>query len=224
MMKSRCIMHLSLWLRRLGVAMAALCGLYLSVLAIAGFFMSPHPSELAVVFGNTVGADGQPSPRLRARLEEALALYHAGTVRRVMVSGGIEQRGNVDEAKVMGAWLAAQDVPRSAIVVDSFGTDTLETARHAAVVAEDGGSVVAVSQWFHLPRAILAMRGSGLRHVSGAWPWFAEPRDAYSFLREAVAFPVYALSFASILAWQAVVSPQPLAPIPSKSGTNASDR
>ena len=69
----------------------------------------------------------------------------------------------------------------------------MATARHTAALAGPGTSVVVVTQWFHLPRAILAMRRFGLREVSGNWPRWFEARDAYSFVREAVALPVYAL-------------------------------
>jgi vancomycin permeability regulator SanA len=168
----------------------ALGGIYLAALALAGLSASPSASDLAVVFGNTVAADGQPSPRLRARLDTALALYRRGMVQRVMVSGGVEQPGDRDEARAMASWLEANGVPRAAIVEDAGGKDTMETARHAATV---GGSVIAVTQWFHLPRAMLMMRRFGVRCVSGAWPRFAEARDAYSFLREAVALPFYAV-------------------------------
>ncbi len=167
-------------------------GLYMVGLAIAGLSARPHGCALAVVFGNAIDATGQPSPRLRARLQTALALYRTGIVRRVMVSGGIEQQGHRNEAKAMAAWLEAADVPPAAIIQDPEGTDTMATARHAAALAAGGGAV-AVSQWFHLPRAMLAMRRAGIRDVSGAWPRFLEVRDAYSFLREGVALPVYLL-------------------------------
>ena len=74
-------------------ATLALGRLYLAALSIAGFSASPRACDLAVVFGNTVDVNGQPSPRLRARLGEALARYEAGTVRRLMVSGGILPAG-----------------------------------------------------------------------------------------------------------------------------------
>ena len=173
-------------------ATLALGSVYLAGLAIAGLSASPRVCGLAVVFGNTVDAGGQPSPRLAARLGEALALYHAGIVRRLMVSGGIEQPGNRDEARAMALWLMARGVPSAAIIEDSRGTDTMETACHAAAVAK-GGNAVAVTQWFHLPRAMPAMRRFGIRGVSGAWPRFLEARDAYSLLREAIALPFYAI-------------------------------
>lgn len=52
--------------------------------------------------------------------------------------------------------------------------------------------MVVVTQWFHLARAMLAMRRCGVRDVSGAWPRWFEVRDAYSLLREAATLPLYA--------------------------------
>ena len=177
---------------RLTSAALVLAGLYMALLAVVGLSARPRHCALAVVFGNAVDAGGQPSARLRARLETALTLYHAGMVRRVMVSGGIERQGDRNEARAMATWLEARHVPPAAIVEDSEGTDTMATARHVAAVAAGGGAV-AVSQWFHLPRAMLAMRAAGTRDVSGAWPRFIEVRDVYSFLREGIAVPVYAV-------------------------------
>ena len=91
----------------------------------------------------------------------------------------------------MAAYLQAQGVPLGAIVQDHAGNDTMETTRHAAALAGPDISVVVVSQWFHLPRTMLAMRRFGLKNVSGAWPRWFEARDAYSFLREAAALPFY---------------------------------
>ena len=181
-----------LTLRSAASTVLALAGLYMAGLAVVGLSAHPRPCALAVVFGNAVDANGQPSARLRARLETALALYRAGMVRRVMVSGGIERQGDRNEASAMAAWLEAGQVPPAAIVEDPDGTDTMATARHVAAVAAGGGAI-AVSQWFHLPRAMLAMRGAGMRDVSGAWPRFVEVRDVYSFLREGVAVPFYAV-------------------------------
>ncbi len=186
--------------RRYGLLAAsgsALAGTYLVAIAVFGLIQQPRRSELAVVLGNTVTPDGQPSPRLQARLDAAVRLVRSGTVRRVLVSGGIEEPGHRDEAAAMSAYLRAQGVPPEAILEDNAGTDTMETARHTAALTGSGTGVVVVSQWFHLPRAILAMRRFGLREVSGDWPRWFEARDAYSFLREAVALPFYATRFPS---------------------------
>ncbi len=177
--------------RTSGLLVFALIGTYLAALAVAGLAQHPRRADLAVVLGNTVAPDGQPSARLRARLDEALQLYRSGTVQRVLVSGGVEEPGHRDEAAVMAAYLRGHGVPPEAILEDAAGTDTMETARHAAASVRLGAGLVVVSQWFHLPRAILAVRRFGVRTVSGAWPRWFEARDAYSFLREAAALPVY---------------------------------
>lgn len=179
--------------RAAAAAGAALVVAYLVTLAVDGLAQQPLPADLAVVLGNTVAADGQPSPRLRARLDAVLRLYRSGTVRRVLVSGGIEEPGHRDEAAVMAAYLRGAGVPTAAIVQDAAGTDTLETARHAAALTSPGTAIVVVSQWFHLPRAMLTLRRFGLHPVSGDWPRWFEVRDLYSFGREAVALPFYAV-------------------------------
>lgn len=179
--------------RTIGIVGLGALATYLAALALAGFAQRPRPAEFAVVLGNTVAPDGRPSPRLRARLDAALGLYRSGTVRRILVSGGVEEPGHRDEAAIMAAYLREAGVPAEAILQDDAGTDTMETARHAAALAGPGTGVVVVSQWFHLPRAMLAVRRFGPREVSGDWPRWFEARDAYSFLREAVALPIYAV-------------------------------
>ena len=164
-------------------------GGYLALLALAGLSARPVRSDLAVVLGNAVVA-GRPSPRLQARLDVAVALFRAGLVRRVLVSGGVDTAGN-DEAAIMAAYLVKAGIPTAAVLQDPLGRDTAATARNTAALRP--ASVVVVTQWFHVPRATLAMRRAGVANVSAAWPRFAEWRDAYSFGREAVALPVYAV-------------------------------
>lgn len=164
-----------------------------AAIAIAGFSSTPRPSGLAVVFGNAVTGDGRPSPRLRARLDAALALYRRGAVHSILVSGGVEQPGSRDEAAIMAAYLEAEGVPALVIVQDPAGVDTFETARHTANMAASAAGVVVVTQWFHIPRAMLAMRRFGVSQVSGDWPRWFEIRDIFSLLREAVAVPYYAV-------------------------------
>jgi len=172
--------------------------LYLVVIAFTALHTGPRRADLAVVLGNEVTASGAPSKRLQARLDTAVSLYQGGFVRRVLVSGGIEQPGSRDEAAIMAAYLMAQGIPPSTILQDPNGIDTLATSRNTACLAGQS-SVLAVTQWFHVPRTLIAMRRAGLRDVSAAWPDYVEWRDIYSFLREAVAIPAYILKPAS--AW-----------------------
>lgn len=180
-------------MRRL-VAAGLMCGvLYLGAIAAFGLAQRPKPADLIVVFGNAVAA-GAPSSRLRARLDTGAALYRAGLAPSVLVSGAIERNGG-DEPAVMAAYLASQGIPAAAILLDPTGVNSTATARTAETL-EPEGRVIVVTQWFHIPRAMLAMRLAGVSHVSAAWPRFAEWRDIPSLLREGVALPVYAVSSA----------------------------
>jgi uncharacterized SAM-binding protein YcdF (DUF218 family) len=50
-----------------------------------------------------------------------------------------------------------------------------------------------VTQYFHIPRAMLALRKAGAPGISATYPRFFEWRDFYSILRELAALPDYAL-------------------------------
>jgi uncharacterized SAM-binding protein YcdF (DUF218 family) len=91
--------------------------------------------------------------------------------------------------------LVRRGVPDSAIVVDKDGRNSAPTCTHAAAWLSPRGPrrVVLVTQWFHVARAFVAARNAGLSAVSAQAPRWAEARDAYSFARELVALPVYAL-------------------------------
>lgn len=179
-------------MRRLAAIIVAGLLLYLGALAATGLLARPAPADLIVVLGNAVMADGQPSPRLRARLDAALVAYKAGLAPQVLVSGGIEPGGQ-DEAASMAAYLAAQGMPAAAIALDARGNDTWATARATAALLGGSGRVIVATQWFHVPRTLLALRRFGLQSAGAAWPRFWEARDLASFVREAVALPWYAV-------------------------------
>lgn len=163
------------------------------LIALLGMRDDRAHADLAVILGNRIEADGQPSDRLKARLDRALALYNAGTVRALLVSGGMGLEG-FDEATVMAAYLADRGVPRERISIDSDGVNTWATAEYAAAYMDARGysSAYAVSQYFHVPRSKLALRRFGVDTVYGAHPDYFEWRDIYSTFREVVAYVVYA--------------------------------
>lgn len=88
----------------------------------------------------------------------------------------------------------ARGVPAERIATDSAGVDTWATARHAAAYTRAHGhtSAMAVTQYFHVPRTVLALRRHGIVDVSGDYPSFYEGRDLYSIFRELPAVAWYA--------------------------------
>ncbi|WMD20333.1 YdcF family protein [Achromobacter seleniivolatilans] len=175
---------------------ATLIGLVLlaAVALIATALLTPaRDADVAVVLGNTVQADGKPSARLSARLDRAYACYAASQCRILFVSGGVDPNG-ADEASVMRDYLLARGVPADHIVTDSAGVDTWATAQHAAAYMRANGytRALAVTQYFHLPRTMLALKRMGVAEVSGGYPRYAELRDVYSVFRELPAVALYA--------------------------------
>jgi vancomycin permeability regulator SanA len=168
-----------------------LLGAMLAV-AIAGLRTTHGPAHLAVVLGNEVLADGTPSPRLRARLDTAFALYQAGLVRHVLLSGG-QGKSGYDEATVMAGYLRTRGVPDPALYLDAHGVNSYATALHTAAIMREHGwsSAIAVTQYFHLPRTTLALHRAGVPYVQGAYPRYWEWRDLYSLAREVAGLAWY---------------------------------
>lgn len=179
-------------LRRLSVAGLGLVILGCFAVTLLGLKENIFAADAAVVLGNQVFSDGVPSPRLAARLDKALALYRDGVCPVIIVSGGIGKEG-VDEAEAMAAYLFRREIPEHAVVIDSSGVNTAATARFASrwLSENNGSSIIVVSQFFHLPRTRLAMKGQGISSVGTACADYLEWRDIFSVVREIPALVVY---------------------------------
>ena len=149
-------------------------------------------AEAGLVLGSKVEVDGNPSTRLRARLERTLELYQAGRFPLVIVSGGTGKEG-FDEALVMRNFLVAGGIPLDRVVMDSQGNTTFLSAENTAEILRQRKlqSVLLVSQYFHLPRARLALQRCGVTAVYAAYPVFFEWRDLYSIPREVAGYASY---------------------------------
>lgn len=170
-------------------------GVHVSWLLMDGFTDELHRADLAVVFGNKVHRNGQPSKRLRMRLDRTLQLYKKGYFPTILVSGGKGAEGH-DEAVVMKRYLVAQGIPAQAILVDSLGLTTRHTALHAArrLHSRNWRSVLLISQYYHISRAKLAARRAGITTIYSAQAdYHFEWREIYSTAREVLGFYAYLL-------------------------------
>ena len=165
-----------------------------TLIVIDGLTDEIHVADVAIVPGNTVEKDGRPSARLRARLDQTVALYRQGLFPDVIVSGGTGSEG-FDEAEVMKRYLVDNGVPEGHIQVDSGGATTYLTARNAARIMRENGwqSALVVTQYFHVPRMRLALKRSGITPVFSAHARYFELRDVYSITREVVGYGAYLL-------------------------------
>lgn len=122
--------------------------------------------DCALVLGAGVRDDGTPSDVLRDRLDEALDLYRAGRVAKIIVSGD-HQTPEYDEPNAMRVYLEANGVPAPAIFMDHAGLDTYSSmwrARHVFGASR----IVVVTQQFHLARAVWCARSLGMQAEGSA--------------------------------------------------------
>jgi vancomycin permeability regulator SanA len=150
-------------------------------------------SDVAVVFGNKVNEDGTLSPRLKARLDKAVELYHNKKARNIIVSGGLGKEGFYEGDK-MKEYLVEKLIPDSLIIVDNAGNNTESTIRFIVFACRmhNFKSVTVVSQWFHITRAKHMLRKVNFE-LCGASPNYLEWRDFYAVTREFFAFYRYIL-------------------------------
>jgi vancomycin permeability regulator SanA len=178
------------WLRRtvIGVLAAGIGALALLVAANVLILVSGTPrydtvgqvphEPVAIVFGAGLDGNGtRPSLALKDRLDAAIALYRAGTVPHLLLTGDNSHRG-YDEPSVMRDYLTAHGIPASAITRDFAGFDTYDScarARHIFGVHQ----AVLVTQDYHLPRALFTCQHLGIRAVGLAVPdWQHHPGQA----------------------------------------------
>jgi SanA protein len=117
-------------------------------------------AEVAIVPGAGVDARGEMSTMLADRVRQASALWHAGKVEKVLVSG---DHGSwaYDEPDTMRKALVADGVTPSDVFEDHAGFDTWATMVRARDIFEVRDAVV-ITQGFHMPRALYLADQAGI--------------------------------------------------------------
>jgi uncharacterized SAM-binding protein YcdF (DUF218 family) len=93
----------------------------------------------------------------------------------------------------MRDYLVAAGVPTESIWVDNLGDDTWLTAKHASELmkAQSWSRVMVVSQFYHIPRAKIALRRWGIDRVSGVHARGFYIRNIPGLFRELAGIPYY---------------------------------
>lgn len=185
-------MNVNIFIKRLliiAVILLTCLILHTVFVVIDGLNDELKPVDAAVVLGNKVEVNGQPSNRLKARLDKSIELYNEGYYTFIIVSGGIGKEG-FDEAKVMKAYLMDKGIAENNIIEDNNGYNSYMTAQNTRIIMDELGldSVMIISQYFHISRTKLAFRKVRIDETSSAHANIFELRDLYSLIRE---FPAY---------------------------------
>lgn len=118
----------------------------------------------AIVVMGAAQYDGRPSPLFAARLDHAIALYHAGLAPRMIVTGGKREGDRTTEAASARAYAIRHDVPDDAILAEDTSRTTLQSIRGVAALMddEDLSSAVFVSDPTHMLRVLRMAADSGI--------------------------------------------------------------
>lgn len=109
--------------------------------------------EVGLVLGTgEILPNGRVNRYFRYRIEAAAKLYHAGKIKRFILSGDHASEAYNEPADMRRALIAA-GVPESAITLDGKGFRTLDSMRRARDVF-GAGSFTVISQRFHVQRAL----------------------------------------------------------------------
>jgi uncharacterized SAM-binding protein YcdF (DUF218 family) len=160
--------------RILRVLAIALVGWLVTVaFSIWSFGNKDHakPSDCAIVLGAAVyGA--QPSPVFEERIKHAVTLYQAGTVSKIIFTGGFGEGASRAESTVGAAYAVHKGVPTSAVMTETKSRTTRENLIEAKALmeAESQQTAILISDPLHMKRSSMMARDLGLSAVTSPTP------------------------------------------------------
>jgi vancomycin permeability regulator SanA len=152
-----------------------------------------RPADVAVVFGARAYADGRLSWSLRDRVDRAIKLYQDGLAQKLLFTGGVDASG-INEPEKMRDYAVAAGVKSADILIDDGGNDTDLSVRNTTDMLHnlDADTVLAVSQFYHLPRIKMAYRSKHLNVLTVPAPSQHPIKGTPVFVaRETLAFWAY---------------------------------
>lgn len=118
---------------------------------------------VALVFGAGIYENGDLSDMLRDRMDVAIALYKAGKVEKLLLSGD-NRFEDYNEPGAMLAYALMQGVDQEDVQPDYGGRRTYDSCYRAKYIFEVQETVL-ITQNFHLPRALMLCQQLGIEVV-----------------------------------------------------------
>ncbi|MBI9102002.1 MAG: YdcF family protein [Spirochaetales bacterium] len=103
--------------------------------------------------------NGRPNRYYTYRMDAAEALFKAGKIKYLIVSGSSDSSG-YNEPEEMKIDLVSRGIPAAAIKKDPTGLRTMNSIQY--MQREKSGSVIIISQKFHNERAVYISRKMGI--------------------------------------------------------------
>lgn len=121
-------------------------------------------ADAIIVFGAAEYA-GRPSPVYRARLDHAFELFEKGMAPVVITTGGAALDPDFSEGGVGRDYLLRRGVPEQALIAETQGSDTAQSAARVANIMHVNGmhSSIAVSDAYHVFRIRALLEHEGVQ-------------------------------------------------------------
>ena len=126
--------------------------------------------DYVIVLG--AGLNGsEPSQVLKNRLDKAIEYMNKNSSATAIVSGGQGRGESVSEAQAMSNYMILHGISDERILLEDSSTSTYENFMNSKAAAE-GGSVVFVTNDFHVPRALqmAGLNGINASHMAAPTP------------------------------------------------------
>lgn len=192
----------SFWLRPLWLFLLAVAGALALFLGVTGSRIVAAAGESAagktdviVVFGAAQYA-GHPSPVYRARLDHGFELFEKGMAPVVITTGGAGQDPDFSEGGVGRDYLLRRGVPERALIAETQGSDTAQSATRVANIMRVNGMhrCIAVSDAYHVFRIRALLEREGVEVEVAPRPE-SRPRSLWerfwAVMREATSYLVW---------------------------------
>ncbi len=121
-------------------------------------------ADVIAIFGAAEYA-GRPSPVYRARLDHGYELFRKGMAPVVITTGGSGQDPDFSEGGVGRDYLLRRGVPEQALIAETQGSDTAQSAARVANIMRANGmrSCIAVSDAYHVFRIRALLEHEGVQ-------------------------------------------------------------
>ncbi len=152
-------------------------------------------ADVIAIFGAAEYA-GHPSPVYRARLDHGYELFHKGMAPVVITTGGSGQDPDFSEGGVGREYLLRRGVPEQALIAETQGSDTAQSAARVANIMRANGmrSCIAVSDAYHVFRIRALLEHEGVQVELAPRPE-SRPHHLWerfaAVMREAVSYLVW---------------------------------
>jgi len=152
-------------------------------------------ADVIVIFGAAQYA-GHPSPVYRARLDHGYLLFEKGMAPVVITTGGAGQDPEFSEGGVGRDYLLRRGVPERALIAETQGSDTAQSAVRVANIMRVNGMhrLIAVSDAYHVFRIRALLEREGMAVEVAPRPE-SRPRSLWerfwAVMREAMSYLVW---------------------------------